>query len=257
MPKNWNTITELYIDVSDCILDYCQGVIGNEKATNELQQVCYTIVDRLIVNLKNIQFLLSRLEEDKHFFFLSIALLQRAILSDIIIFWYMKHISETENNSKLKLEIFSVNRGFVEAYKQMIEEEMNIRDNKDAYLENMERIKKLFPLHFTDDGSLVGRKSSTETDKIKVMSYNNKGSLKILFKYFAQFQHFSTKMQMLYRDKSFVALNQMYSYLLLQLIVDMLKEIVVLINPKKSYLEQLIAIDKKINIESGNINFGI
>ena len=255
MSKKWNDIKIYSGEILHLMLEYGNRFIDPSTTTNALKKVSEPIIDRVAVNLKGTMILLDELDVNRHFFFCPIALLQRAIVSDLISFWYYRHLFHSRDEAALKEELFSANRDFLAAYKTMIDEDLAMRNNRRWYDDHFHRLVRMFPAHFSENRSLIGKRACLETQKLQEMNYQDKGVLTMLFKYYAQFQHFSQGMQMLYREKAYVPINQFFSSLVLLLLIDMVIQVITIIDPVESYVNALREVGNRIHATIKTIEF--
>ncbi len=193
------------------------------KATNNQTQLpnhnCYLeLISRICVNLHSVEVLLPKLNDNSRFK-LSVNLLLRSIIDDLINAFYLLSCTDYKEaeHSSLGNELNILNKELIINAKELIEEEQIIKkiDGYD-YWENYEKqMFEKYPELYENKKLKTNnqiRETSSEELKKDLKNYNGnfitenkkleliekrivflKNSLKLLFKYFSQYHHYSPK----------------------------------------------------------------
>jgi hypothetical protein len=270
----WTQCLSLYNEAFDIYDNYLTTQLGNPPLVNYNERVKFSFLERFHINFIVIQDLIPMVEEHA-MKFLSLGLVLRGTLSDVINYRYLNKVLIKTNEARLSEEIQILDRNLVEAYGEMTRYEVilanrNVEPNvlKAALAYNNEILRRSFPDFFNENGDLkkdteirdpdfakltsryikfIHKKKhsiGTETGKMKFVNDTDSEIIGILYKYMSQLQHYSFIGTNFYKMDGFVQFNPHLTLLVLYHSVKVIKAIIADVKPHEpteQALDQFIA----------------
>lgn len=258
----WTECLNHYNNVFDIYHDYLNTHLGNPTLTSNNDRVKHSFLERFHINFIVIQDLIPMVQEHG-MKFLSLALVLRGTLSDVINYRYLNKVLVKRNADRFSDEVKILDRSLVEAYEEMTGFEVKLA-NKDAEANvsnaaltaNKQLVRNSFPTFFNDNGNikrdeeirdvdfakLVSRyikvihkkkppRISTESGKMKFVNDNDSEIIGILYKYMSQLQHYSFIATQFYKMDGFLQFNPHLTLLVLYHSIKTIRAIISDVHP--------------------------
>lgn len=253
--KSWTRNWKFIIDF-DLIMSH---LVNNNKieTDSEIRTVCRAFLIKFQNNMKGCEFFIADLgrkemEQEKKESTLSVGLIMRGVVSDLINYLFLKGIYELGGADALKIEMHRLEAEFVKAYKSMLEMEHTLMNADDAIRKaGMDKLRERMPDYFEGEELKTGDSFVTEDHKKMLAKYwdtiaekNEKGEkellprvsqeagklkflgkhdnivqLNLVYKYLSQYQHFSINGEKLFSHESLMP-SEYFVELLIVLVCD-------------------------------------
>ena len=235
----WNQCITYYEKLFDTIQLYAKTNLKEAKTDTVLKTIGLHFLEKLHINLINCIDALRKVERHP-LNFLSLGLLLRGMLSDIINYRYLRQVYSVIGPSDFETEVQVLELDFVRAYKRMVDNEKQMAKG-DKEMEKL--IEGTFQKNFSEfykGGELKGEadfrsrefwnkiheylknidvdetlRISTEAVKMKFIRDQHAERIQILYTYLSQLQHFSGRAYNFYKSKEFSDFNPHFTLMLL------------------------------------------
>lgn len=269
----WTQCLDNYNSVLATYANYLRTQLGNPNFTDYNDRVKGSFLERFHINFDVIRDLIP-LVQGHEMKFLSLGLVLRGTLSDVINYRYLNKVLIKTNNDRFGEEVKILDRDFVKAYGEMTSYEVKLA-NKDsepdalntALAANKQHQVDSFRSFFNDNGSMKNdgeirdanfakltsryidfihkeknrnaRAVSTETGKMKFVNDGDSEIIGILYKYLSQFQHYSNIGTQFYKMEDFRKLNPHFTLLVLYHAITVIKSIISDLHPHQPTEQEL------------------
>jgi hypothetical protein len=274
----WAECLTHYNSAFDIFHDYLTTQLVNPNFETHNDRVKGSFLERFHINFIVIQDLIPMVQEHE-LKFLSLGLVLRGTLSDVINYRYLNKVLVKTNADRFSEEVKILDRDLVEAYGEMTGYEVRLA-NKDAeqtvidaeLTANKQLVRNSFPSFFNDNGiikkdrdirdanfaKLTSRyikfihkkkdvSTSTESGKMKFVNDSDSEIIGILYKYMSQLQHYSHLGTQFYKMEGFRQFNPHLTLLVLYHSIKTIRAIVSDIRPHQpteqafdNFLEQFV-----------------
>lgn len=262
---------------ANCIADYAAMFeayslylnkhLGTPTLNTFNDKIKFSFLDRFYINFLNIQDMLVLVAEHEGKF-LSLGLILRGVLSDVINYRYLNKVHDEHGPERFSEEVRILDRDFVNAYADMTGNEVkraNKGKSEDTIKEELSKNKATVLGHFKDfrndqTGNIKGHDEirnpefakysleylkeihktnnppslSTESGKMKFVHDDDAEVIAILYKYMSQLQHYSNIATNIYKMDGFVQFNPHLTLLVLYYSITTIKTIIHDIKPHES-----------------------
>lgn len=265
----WLQNDGFYSRAIDLTAQYGQSHLENFQPTRTIQIVGIQMLEKFHVNLINALRLLPEVHNE-HLNFLSLALILRALITDVIIYNYLKRMESIGGNDSVDIESNALDAFFVKAYLEIARAESVLADNQKSDAEIVTMFTTQFP-NFMSANEARSRDSfrsqahkdilstyrqtnqianlvkiDTEMGKIDFTKGDNHKQIAIAYKYLNQFHHYSTLSRSLFTVAEFEERNRYFTALTLGMTVNVTVQIVADLMPNTETTNSLLVLGQDI-----------
>lgn len=238
--NTWKQSLKYYNGTLDLLESYTKSKSFMEAGRKSfLKNISVHFLEKFYINLSNSFELLKRVDQNP-VNFLSLSLILRGIITDVIVYRYLKQIYEIAGIEGFQIEVSVLDADFVRGYKRIFESEKQLVNNNPELLQAMEnkfhetfkdfyengKIKKggsfrtedflkKIEKYKIDNNVPSDANLDTEAGKLKFINDRNKNHIQIVYTYFSQMHHFSGRSFNFYKIKEYAEGNPKFSLLVL------------------------------------------
>lgn len=257
----WPECLTHYNNAFDIYHEYLTTQLANPNFATHNDRVKGSFLERFHINFIVIQDLIPMVQEHG-MKFLSLGLVLRGTLSDVINYRYLNKVLAKKGATRFSDEVEILDRDLVEAYGEMTNYEVKLA-NKDsepnalneALAANKQLVRNSFPTFFNDNGTIkkegdirdanfaklasryieiIHKKKhriGTESGKMKFVNDDYSEIIGILYKYLSQLQHYSYLGTKFYKMQGFLQFNPHLTLLVLYHSIKTIRAIISDIHP--------------------------
>jgi len=261
---------DFYNKVLGAINSYTNSNFKNIKDDTIEKNISIHVLEKFHINLHNCLDLMPKLEKAP-LNFLSLGLIVRGMLSDVIQHRYLTMIHDKISNSDFENEIKVLDLDFVRTYKNMVENEKKMAGANEEKTKEIEAtfqknfaefyngadIKKPKDLRavdfrdrlkkFADDNGIeLTDRFNTEASKIKLVKDQHTEKIDLLYSYLSVLQHFSGRAYNFYKIPEYQAFNAHLVLMNLFFVTLSVIQIVKVLDADENYLGIFVGLAKEI-----------
>lgn len=247
---NWETTIKHTEQMFDAMHEYGKTVLVGQEYNTKVRQASVSIMEKFHINIINALDLMRKCDENK-MHFLSLGLILRGMISDIINYRYLKTIQTDVGGEFFDTELQVLDLDFAKAYQKFllvenegagITAEDIVKDNqifRERFSdliegENLKTISQIRTNEFKESVKLycelVGIPATTnitsEAGKMDFVVDSNQKQIQITYKLLSQLQHFSSRANIFYKHKAFTDGNALVTIIVMKCCRDVLKNII-------------------------------
>jgi hypothetical protein len=265
----WKQNIEFYTTTFDVLQAYGNIELKKLKSDSVLQNLSLHVLEKFHINLINVIAILPKVDT-KPINFLSLGLILRGMVSDIINYRYLKQIYAIAGKSGFEIEANVLELDFILAYRKIFESEKLLAGGDKEKEKLMEETFRKNFAEFYDGNTLKSQKSyrteafwktvheylakrnlentniNTEAGKLKIIDDKHIEQIKIVYTYLSQLQHFSGRAFNFYKVKEYSDFNPHFTLLILFIIITIIIDIVRDLVPDGPTIEHFTLIASKV-----------
>jgi hypothetical protein len=266
----WKQCSDYHIRVFDAIQAYTLSNFKNIKDDTVEKNISIHLLEKFHINLLNCIELLPRVEKAP-LNFLSIGLIIRGMLSDVIQHRYLTMIHDKIGNVDFENEIKVLDLDFIKNYKSMVENEKKMAK---ADADKVEEIEKVFKTNFAEyykgndlktmkDFQAENFKETlkkyaeeneikfpdrlyTEAAKMQLVKDQHTEKIDLLYSYLSVLQHFSGRAYNFYKNEDYLTFNPHLTLMNLFFVTLSVIQIVKVLDGDAKYLGMFFGLAKEI-----------
>lgn len=257
----WNQNTVFFDHTIISTQQYGQTSLEGFQPASDIQIVGIQMLEKLTVNMINGWRILEHVNEQP-LNFISLSLILRSMLTDVIVHNYLKWIQGFAGNAAVTAETNALDSVFVKAYFAIAKAEDDLANN----ILGQAGVATLFNTQFPTfmNGNEVRSTTSfrpqdlleslqayriehgikdrvdTEMGKIEYAKGDNQKQITVAYKYLNQFHHYSPKAMHFYRIPDFESRNRFITALTLSATIDTICRIIDDLVPNEEIRTQLL-----------------
>jgi hypothetical protein len=271
----WDDSIKYYAKTHDVTQSYF-STLKTAVSDSWLKIISFHFYEKMEVNVLN-SFRLMHSVRKNEMNFVSLSLVLRGMITDVIIYRYLKQIHKIAGDEGFKIEVNALELSFVKAYKRMTENEklMAKATAEDAAIIDS-KLQNTFK-EFYNEGKVLMKASDFRTEehlaklenyrkeknispnvkidqeigKLQFIDDRHKNHINIVYTYLSQIHHFSSRSYNFYKNKEYSNGNPRWAVLTLFVSVLCLIDFIKDIKEDEKVVKELTQIAKEISEMTG------